>query len=92
MSTTFDVRIWKLREKVGRRGRKSYTVRWTVAGREWSKSYATKALAESFRAKLVTAQKEEEAFRAVDGLPVSAGREVDERSWFAFAQQYVDMK
>jgi hypothetical protein len=49
-------------------------------------------LAESFRSQLTSAQKNGEAFRKSDGLPVSMGREVKEQTWFAFAQGYVDKK
>jgi len=98
MENTFDVRVWAIREKVGKpskrakTGKTSYTVRWIVDRTTWSKTYATKSLAESFRSQLVSAQKNGEAFRKSDGLPVSMGRETKEQSWFAFAQDYVDTK
>jgi hypothetical protein len=59
--TTFDVRIWELRVKNGRPrkngkpGKKSYVVRWVVAGQEFTKTHATSALAESIRSKLIIA-------------------------------------
>jgi hypothetical protein len=40
----------------------------------------------------VSAQKAGEAFRFIDGLPVSRGREAVKQSWFEFAQSYVDLK
>jgi integrase len=98
MENTFDVRIWTIREKtgkgrkVGKVGRKSYTVRWIVETTPWSKTYATASLANSFRSQLISAQKNGEAFRKSDGLPVSMGREVKEQNWFSFAQAYVDKK
>ncbi|MEV6903091.1 integrase [Amycolatopsis sp. NPDC051372] len=98
METTFDVRIWDVRVKTGRAhkdgkpGKKSYVVRWVVAGQEFPKTYATSALAESFRSKLVVAQRNGEAFRVVDGLPVSMARAENDQPWFTFAQEYVDMK
>jgi integrase len=49
-------------------------------------------LAESFRSKLIVAQRNGEAFRLADGLPVSHSRELAEISFFEFAQKYVDMK
>ena len=92
MEKTFEVRIWTIREKIGKSGKKSHTVRWVVAGKSWSNTYATKALAESFRSQLLAAQKNGEAFRKPDGLPVSMGRDLKDQSWFAFAQEYVDKK
>ncbi|GHE83285.1 integrase [Amycolatopsis deserti] len=98
MGKTFDVRIWEIRERLtksskgGRSGKKSYNVRWRVARTPWSKTFPTKALAESFRSQLLSALRYGEAFRLTDGLPVSMGREVNEESWFEFAQSYVDAK
>lgn len=98
MESTYDVKIWAIREKTGRptkaskKGKKSYTVRWFVAKEPFSETYATRALAESFRSQLLSAQKRGEAFRRIDGLPVSIGRDVVEEDWFKFAQRYVDMK
>lgn len=98
METTFDVKIWAIRERAGKRGgtakssNRTYNVRWRVAARSWSKTYATRALADSFRSRLIAAQRSGEAFRTVDGLPVSIGRAVEEKTWFDFAQRYVDMK
>src|SRR5699024_6377474 len=62
------------------------------AGREWSKTYATRSLADSFRSQLISAQKAGESFRVLDGLPATIGRDAKDRLWFEFAQQYVDMK
>ncbi|WP_410675490.1 tyrosine-type recombinase/integrase [Amycolatopsis sp. cmx-4-68] len=96
--TTFDVRIWDVRVKTGRPrkdgkpGKKSYIVRWVVAGTVFPETYATSKQAESFRSKLVVAQSNGEAFRVVDGLPVSMARVQNDQPWFTFAQAYVDMK
>ncbi|OXM61394.1 tyrosine-type recombinase/integrase [Amycolatopsis vastitatis] len=96
--TTFDVRIWDVRVKTGRPrkdgkpGKKSYTVRWVVAGKVFPESFANSTLAESFRSKLIVAQRNGEAFRISDGLPVSMARTRNDQTWFSFAQAYVDMK
>ncbi|WP_343034579.1 hypothetical protein [Amycolatopsis anabasis] len=96
--TTFDVKIWTIRTKVGKPrkngkpGKKTYTVRWIVAGKVWPRTFATKTLAESFRSQLITAQAKGEAFRLIDGLPVSISRKAADQSWFEFAQTYVDFK
>ncbi|HEV7831232.1 MAG TPA: tyrosine-type recombinase/integrase [Pseudonocardiaceae bacterium] len=98
MDITFDVLIWSIREKIrpstttGKAKRKSYVVRWRVGKDCRSKTYGTRALADSFRSQLVSAQKAGEAFRFIDGLPVSMGREAVKQSWFEFAQSYVDLK
>lgn len=98
METTFAVRIWQIREKPGRPrqdgklGRKSYQVRWMVGGKRFTKTFVTRALADGFRSRLMTAQKSGEAFRIPDGQPVSQARQVAEQTWFEFAQRYIDMK
>ncbi|QKV74082.1 hypothetical protein [Amycolatopsis sp. Hca4] len=89
-NTTFDVRIWDVRVKTGRPrkdgkpGKKSFVVRWVVAGQEFPKTYATSKQAESFRSKLVVAQSSGEAFRVIDGLPVSMARAENDKPWFTF--------
>lgn len=89
--TTYDVRIWSIQKYTGRRGT-TYTVRWGVAGKQRRNTFATKALADSFRADLVSAQRKGEAFAVDTGLPVTMTRAVSEWSWFEFACAYVDMK
>jgi integrase len=91
MQTTYDVRVWTIRLKTGARGR-SHTMRWRVGSIRWSRTFATRAHADSFRSSLLHAQKEGEAFRLLDGLPVSMAREANGMPWFAFAQRYIDMK
>jgi len=84
--STYDIRFWDIR----RRDRKlPYQLRWTVAGRQHSQSFATKALAESYRADLVKAARNGEAFDEVTGLPESWGRR---QSWFDHARDYAAMK
>lgn len=90
MTATYDVRVWQTEEVTGKRGT-SYKVRWTVAKRQHKRAFLTKALAESFRAAIVTAQRTGEAFVIETGLPVSKTRE-SESSWFAFACRYADSK
>lgn len=70
----------------------SYEVRWVVGGRQFSKTRATKALAESFLSELRQAAKRGEAFDIGEGLPMSMRRAKRARSWFAFVLAYVDMK
>jgi hypothetical protein len=64
METTFDVRVWKLQAYKGKRST-TYTVRWSVAGREHRKTYSTQGLADAFRSELVSATRRGEAFNEV---------------------------
>ena len=95
--TTYDVRIWSIDEHRGRdrksgKPRPTYRVRWVVAGRIFADTFATKALAESFRSRLVVAQREGVAFDEKSGLPEPMARALNARSWYAHACEYVDMK
>jgi integrase len=95
--STYDVRIWGIREHKGKdrktgKPRSTYRVRWQVAGKDFGKSYQTKALAESFRSRLVTAQREGIAFDEATGLPEPMARELNSRSWYEQAIAFVDMK
>jgi hypothetical protein len=70
--TGFDVRFWKIETRKGRRPR----VRWVVAGHKFAESFTTKGLAEAFRAKLITAARDGEAFSTDTGLPQSMERKL----------------
>jgi integrase len=95
--STYDVRIWVIREHKGRdrktgKPRNTYRVRWTVAGREFGESHQTRAMAESFRSRLIVAQREGVAFDEETGLPEPMIRESKSRTWYEHAIAFVDMK
>jgi integrase len=94
---TYDVRIWTIREfkskaKTVGKPSSTYRVRWIVAGEEFGETFQTKALAESFRSRLVVAQREGVAFDERSGLPEPMARELNSRSWLELATEFVDMK
>ena len=91
MNDTTRVRFWDVRRNKSSRST-SYEVRWVVGGRQFSRTRASKALAESFLSELRQAAKRGEAFDTSEGLPVSMRRAKHARSWFAFVLAYVDMK
>ena len=70
--TSFDVRFWKIEARKGKGT--TYRVRWVVAGRPFGESFLTMALAESFRAMLITAARNGEGFDTETGLPERVGR------------------
>ena len=72
MTTSFDFRPWKIETRNGRK--LPYRVRWVVAGRQFGNSFVTMALAESFRAQLITAARKGEGFDTESGLPESMER------------------
>ncbi len=86
---SYNVRVWKLRANAAGNAE----VRWSVEGKERSRSFATKALADSFRSHLLSAAKDGEPFDTETGLPLSL---VKQRragpSWFEHAVAYNQMK
>ncbi|WP_426363915.1 tyrosine-type recombinase/integrase [Streptomyces sp. E-08] len=89
MDTTYDVKFWKTSVYEGRK-KTTYTVRWELEGKEWRKPFGTVALADSFRAGLVSAARKGEAFSLSSGLPVSHLSRAASVKWYDFAIQYVD--
>jgi integrase len=89
-----DVRFWEIRpnksQKDGKTVVRSYTVRWTVAGREKSKTFERKAQAVRHLGNLVQAANKGEWFDVDTGLPESLLRE--ERpalTWYEVARKFV---
>ena len=91
MNETTDVRFWDVRRNRSSRSM-SYEVRWVVGGKQFSRTRATKALAESFLSELRQAAKRGEVFDTSEGLPLSMRRAKHATSWFAFVLAYVDVK
>ena len=73
MNETTDVRFWDVRRNRSSRS-VSYEVRWVVGGKQFSRTRATKALAESFLSELRQAAKRGEVFDTSEGLPLSMRR------------------
>ncbi|OJF10052.1 tyrosine-type recombinase/integrase [Couchioplanes caeruleus] len=97
MNTTYDVRVWGIREHKGKdrktgKPRNSFRARWRVEARPFGETFQTRPLAESFRAKLLTAQREGIAFDTASGLPEPMARKLNSKSWYEHAVEFVDMK
>lgn len=91
LTMSYHVRFWDIRERPNRR--KAFQVRWTVSGLEKSESFATSRLAESRRAKLMTAARDGEPFDTDTGLPASELRAIRQRiTWYDHARTYVDQR
>ena len=85
--SSYDVSLYAIRARKDRP--KPYQVRWAVAGRQHSESFLTKALAESYRAGLIKAARDGEAFDEISGLQESRARDV---SWYEHARAYAAHK
>lgn len=91
MAMSYKVRFWEIRERADRR--KGFEVRWTVNGREKSESFLTKGLADSRRAKLMTAARDGESFDVRTGLPASELRALKQRTtWYVLAREYIEQR
>ena len=87
----FDVRIYAIRRRPDRR--RKFEVRWHAAGRAWSRSFTTRALADGFRAELVRAARRGAEFGPAAGLPVSwAAAAPVPVTWHEHAAGYAAMK
>lgn len=87
----FDVRIYAIRRRTDRR--RPFDVRWYAAGRAWSRSFITRALADGFRAELVRAARKGTEFAEDSGQPVNWTRDPTAVvSWLQHASTYAAMK
>ena len=87
----FDVRIHTIRRRKNKR--RPFEVRWRVAGRDKSKSFLTRALADSYRAELVRAARQGLEFDPATGEPLWwAVPEPALTTWLEHAVAYADMK
>ncbi|MFA3840749.1 tyrosine-type recombinase/integrase [Streptomyces aureus] len=89
-----DVRVWKINQVRSKRA--PYQLRWTVAGKVKTASFATVTLADHRRSELVKAMRKGEAFDVVSGLPESelraAAAKANARpdpSWLEFSREYM---
>ncbi|MEU8109093.1 tyrosine-type recombinase/integrase [Nonomuraea muscovyensis] len=90
MNSTYDVRVWQVLTNKNRGGN-TYSVRWVTAGKPWRETFTTRALAESFRAELLTAIRKGNAFDTATGRPVQhAGQRAQSVTWWALMCEYVD--
>ncbi|PXY17078.1 integrase [Prauserella coralliicola] len=93
MGRSYQVRVWKIEPRKNSKGKvTSYRLRWEVERKRYSRQFKTEALADSFRAELLTAARNGEAFDTETGLPESRSRADNDMPWFVFACEYVDMK
>lgn len=91
-AVSYDVRIWDINVYRGKRG-SSYRLRWRVGEKAHSRTFATRKLAESFRAGLLHAMRQGEAFDVTQGLPKSqVVTKRLERRWVDLAQEFIDAK
>lgn len=95
MAVGYKVRIWSIRTHANKTKSTTYSLRWIVEGaaHPFCTSFDTKGMAEAFRAKLIAAKSNGEAFDLAEGLPISMLRQRrDGKTWHQLAVEYVDLK
>lgn len=85
MNSHFDVQFWSIRKRANRR--KPWEVRWRVGDRPQSRSFTTRAHADTYRSNLIKAARAGEEFSPVTGEPVKWGRA--QASFYALARELV---
>ena len=85
-SDSYDVRFWQTEVRKNRPT--PYRVRWVVNGQLFGEPFVTMALADSFKAQLITAARKGEAFDLETGLPESLVRKLRDVSFFDHAQEF----
>ena len=83
-----DIQFWQIRKRANRR--KPWEVRWRVGPSAFSRSFLTKALGETYRAKLFGAAKAGETFSPVTGEPVNW--ELSAETLYAHVRAYVALR
>ncbi len=88
--SSFDVRVFAIRRRPGRR---VFEVRWRVAGCDKSRSFITRALADSYHAELVRAARRGQEFSPATGEHAAwATPEPLTVTWYQHAVAYAEMK
>ncbi|MEO3852459.1 tyrosine-type recombinase/integrase [Streptomyces sp. B8F3] len=91
MGTTYDVRIWSVRQRKDR-GQASAELRWKTGDTAHSQTFKTKTLADGRRAELLRALHAGEPFDETTGLPLSELRRQKDVSWYQHSRDYIAMK
>jgi len=86
-----DVRIWSIQDRTSWKSprRRPYVVRWVVDGHRFSRGHETRARADRYRSRLMTAAHDGERFDVRRGEPVSWAPSVEETPVHAWARTWV---
>jgi integrase len=88
---TYQVRIYDIRKLNDGRPR-PWRVRWMVDGKEHVEQFATKALADSFRADLIKATNQGQPFDTGTGLPASIAQTRNATTCYQLMHKYLAVK
>lgn len=88
---SYDVHIWSVERRKGKRGN-TYRVRWVVSGERFGETFSTAKLADSYRAGLLKAARDGEAFDRNSGLPRSLTAAAAPKTWVQVAREFIESK
>ena len=90
MKQFVEVRIWDVQDRRSDpRFKRPWLVRWTVAGREFSRSNRTRSEADHFRSLLLVAVSQGERFDPQTGRPLSWQPSADDASIHAWSRRWL---
>ncbi|MFE0027067.1 tyrosine-type recombinase/integrase [Amycolatopsis sp. NPDC059021] len=93
MAESYRVQVWAIITRKNAKGKvTSCRVRWKVGTKEFGDSFKVRAQADSFRAGLISAQRDGVRFDLTTGLPVEWGNATADMTWFEATYRYVEMK
>ena len=88
---SYDIRFWDIK-RIGNGTAARYRVRWTVNGREHSKSFQARPLADGFLTGLKDAVRDRRPFNPRTGLPDAETTEEEMITWYEHARAYAEAK
>lgn len=91
MSRSYKVKFWTIKRNASSK-KPSYVVRWTVEGKQHSRTLGGKELAENFLSDLRQAARRGEWFDIGTGLPESLVKVKNARTWLDFARAYMNVR
>jgi hypothetical protein len=74
------------------RDKRRHYVKWRVDGRDRTRAFKTKAEAERFRSRLLTAVHDGERFDVTQGVPASWVEDATAPTWWTWAQEWLGLK
>ena len=88
---SYDIRFWDIK-KIGNGTGARYRVRWTVNGREHSRSFQGRPLADGFLTSLKDAVRDGRPFNQHSGLPEAGTTGGEAITWYTHAGAYANSR
>lgn len=90
---SYDIKIRSVEARRGVKGTIiSYRLTWRVDSRIWQETFRTRAQADSYRSKLLSAARSGEPFAVESGRPLAWSPKPERSSWFSFTLRFTEVK